>query len=382
MTGTIDDLYILKVAALATGGTITRNWFIYAPDTVAKSYIGGYVGIGQGTYANITSRITLPAAGTTVADGISWGDSANLYRSAANTLKTDGSLIVTGNVGINMVPTFKLDIAGSNMRINNGSTNYTLFDIVANSQTFRVGKEGTTPQSIMTGSLAGAGVLNVIDASALQLGTNNTAKVTILSDGNVGIGTTTPGARLHIADNNNGTKLSITGTESSHMGGVNYLMALIDGSSITHWSVGGSMYGLKIIGPNTVNNGAPYTSNYALYVQAGTTDVPATNPSYAAVFMNGNVGIGTASPGAKLDVRGFLSVTDTTSAPIKLSVTTANGTFWLRDDSDSSVELSLRANIGNPAWIAFTENSVGDRWLAGIKPGDGSFYFATGSPGS
>jgi hypothetical protein len=142
--GTIGSSYILKVDNdQISGGTVTRRWLFYAPDALAKSYIGGFIGLGSSSseHASITSRITLPAgtteadgllwgtdtnlyrsaanflksddslqlastatagrlnfntAGTTVADGLSWGDSANLYRSAANTVKTDGNLNVTG----------------------------------------------------------------------------------------------------------------------------------------------------------------------------------------------------------------------------------------------------------------------------------------------
>ena len=110
-TGTITNAYGVHVGVTQTGagsGVITTGYGVYIRDITAGTawgmyqvgatdfnYFGGYVGLGVNVTANIVSRLTLGAA-TNAAGGITWGTDTNLYRSAANTLKTDDNLIVAG----------------------------------------------------------------------------------------------------------------------------------------------------------------------------------------------------------------------------------------------------------------------------------------------
>jgi hypothetical protein len=117
-------------------------------------------------------------------------DDTNLYRSAANTLKTDDSFLVGGNVGIGTtVPTsgYKLDVAGS------------ILSSVAS---------GNTSVVVSTNNANGA--INAIAGQGLEIATDGTNKniafrngtstsMYIKNGGNVGIGTTSPGAKLSIA---------------------------------------------------------------------------------------------------------------------------------------------------------------------------------------
>jgi hypothetical protein len=79
--------------------------------------------LGLGTTSNINSVLTF-AAGTTAAGGILFGTDTNLYRSAADTLKTDDSVIVAGAEGIGAAPpaSDKFYIKGSS----NSTTTYAL----------------------------------------------------------------------------------------------------------------------------------------------------------------------------------------------------------------------------------------------------------------
>ena len=94
------------------------------------------------------------------------------------------------------------------------------------------------------------------------------SKMTIQSDGNVGIGTTSPGAKLHVNENVDNVGISIQ------------------------------------------NNARKYTVG----VRGDTSDVFSIVDDTAGAFRavidsSGNVGIGTASPGAKLDVNGVVILT-------------------------------------------------------------------------
>jgi hypothetical protein len=120
---------------------------LFQVDTVdGTAYFAGDVGIGTTAPVqdldvvgdiNATAQLFLPLSGST--GGIIMGGDANLYRSAANTLKTDDSMIVGGtwlnatgslnvtsnayfgSVGINMTsaPTRKLHLAGGNISLSN-----------------------------------------------------------------------------------------------------------------------------------------------------------------------------------------------------------------------------------------------------------------------
>jgi len=78
----------------------------------------------------------------------------------------------------------------------------------------------------------------------------------------------------------------------------------------------------------------------------------------------GNVGIGTSSPGSKLDVCG------------------ADGRIQSRVDSSDGSTINVRPNAGKCGWISYTEDAVADRWGIGVKNGDAKLYFASGNVGS
>jgi hypothetical protein len=77
----------------------------------------------------------------------------------------------------------------------------------------------------------------------------------------------------------------------------------------------------------------------------------------------GNVGIGTSSPGSKLDVCG------------------ADGRIQSRVDSSDGSTINVRPNAGKCGWISYTEDAVADRWGIGVKNGDAKLYFASGNVG-
>ncbi len=93
-TGTINTIYGVYIADMKVTG-VTTGYGVYQTSSTDLNYFNGKMILGSG--APTTSRVNL-ASGTTVADGILFGSDTNLYRSAANTLKTDDSLVVTGTV--------------------------------------------------------------------------------------------------------------------------------------------------------------------------------------------------------------------------------------------------------------------------------------------
>jgi hypothetical protein len=204
-------------------------------------------------------------------------EDTNLYRSAANTLKTDDSFLVGGNVGIGTtVPTsgYKLDVAGS------------ILSSVAS---------GNTSVVVSTNNANGA--INAIAGQGLEIATDGTNKniafrngtstsMYIKNGGNVGIGTTSPGAKLSIAAgasdaNTEQIRFNRTNDEFRY----NSIFSTISSSSST--------------------------AKISFGVHDGVTST--SQATVMSLLGNGNVGIGVTSPGAKLDV------SDGTIYSIKLS---------------------------------------------------------------
>lgn len=90
-------------AIYGTQSPAANHWFLYEQGG-AQSYLLGNLGLGQNVPANLTSRLNIgDDADVAPAGGMKFGATglSNLYRSAADTLRTDGNFIVGGNLIFN-----------------------------------------------------------------------------------------------------------------------------------------------------------------------------------------------------------------------------------------------------------------------------------------
>jgi len=175
-------------------------------------------------------------------------------------LHTDGILSTDADLGVGtQTPTFT---SGSGIEVQRTGTATLRLDSGSMATELRAYTDGT--------------FLGQLSASYLDLGTNNTTRVRITSDGNVGIGTTTPGSAF---------KLDVNGYIKA-----NSRVYVRDSTK-------------------TVEIGTDYIQSY---VTSGTGVNPIRfftgSTEKARIDGNGNVGVGTTSPQAKVHSKGEIRV--------------------------------------------------------------------------
>lgn len=254
----------------------------------AMSVTGGLTSLVDLTLSSIANA-------TTDTDRFIVSDSGAIkYRTGAQVLSDIGGQSaltnpITGTGTTNYVPKFTGTTSlGNSELITDGSGNLAVAQGNAPTQALNIYRAGSTQTVMAAGNsntglngtyfgvdVNGNGIINTTGGFANIFSTNGSERMRITSTGNVGIGTSSPGDALEVNGNvfANGFNSIGTLTRYNTLGGV-------------------SMVGLA---------GNPYAILQAYSDAGGTGKSLAINPS------GGNVGIGTNSPGYKLDVNGTIS---------------------------------------------------------------------------
>jgi hypothetical protein len=218
----------------------------------------------------------------------------NTFRFTNNTGGANGIYAFeNGSVGIGtLTPSQKLHVIGST-RVDNGG----LFLGGTSSIS------GNDPQIRRTNS-----------SNDVSISTGGSDRVTILGTGNVGIGTTSPGTKLHIFGPNI--------TTSSDTVAQSVLRLTRDITDPSFPDRKDSAVDFMLSRQQAVGNNLPYT-RFDIRL-SGTTDSSTPTLDVMSLLYNGNVGIGTTSPQAKLDVRNSLLVSHT---PATVDFESSTSTF-------------------------------------------------------
>ena len=371
-TGTASN--VTGTIAVANGGTGTATAF-----TAGSVVFAGASGVYSQDNANLfwdnandrlgiginTPTSKLEVAGTTtITNGlldlstgysIRWGGAASGIYSGAGT----ADMVFT---------------AGSSERMRvNGSTGN--LGVGTNSPDWNITAGGTTGANVAakdsTGAMimtvaSGAGYLTTNTANPMLFRTNNTERMRITSAGDVGIGTSSPVGRLGVDVGAAGAPQIVFGQSSDN-----------PFVTLNRWiGSGDSFYGVRLT--NSVGDFAISTA------PSGSQNGGQTFTERMRITSAGNVGIGTASPGAKLDVVGqaratTLYATSSTASSFVSRLTNQDFQIYATNgvstgnsgDIKGTIGLYYADNLANlNGGIQFTRGGAGtDGWMNFLTSG-------------
>ena len=361
---------------------------------------------GNSTYPLSISRASAGQLITTISDGYDASIARIDFKMRAGSAaeNTPLSILGSGNVGIGTTsPAVALQVqraSESEIRVTESATgnHLSLYQ-----------QAGTS--YLIAGKTTGTATQN------LQIYTGNSARMTILSTGNVGIGTTNPGAKLHAVETGASEALRIDGAGGGFAlvvsGGSSYKTSLKNASvGNTYASSAAPASGLIVegnVGIGTDNPGAKLdvagtilatgtitSSNGAggglrlgnsdYRIEGGTYfgDLRYTAPrhrwyegsSFVMTIDGGNVGIGATGPDAKLDVHNINGGNATTRAEMK-----AEAVLKLRPHTTNSTNMLFsQVNNGGGMGITVTNGSATANWDIALNPYGGNVGIGTDSP--
>lgn len=305
----------------------------------------------------------------------------SFYTAANNTTLTGTRRMfidASGNVGVGTTaPQSTLEVSGSS-NVMTTPTNLALYNLRLRAN----GPNGSTSSGIHFGEGTGGGAAiigyddGLLGKQGLRLygfdGTNMPLGMAIDSNGNVGIGTTSPSSRLHVAGTTSGASNPLVFAQEN------------PGSITSGWETklfGGGVNSQKHLYMGLLSNITAGTSalNY-FYVN---TDPANSNSAYLdpdmVITSGGNVGIGTIAPASQLHILSAAS----NHLTLETSGAAQTAAIKLKSPTRTFSMVSGGASSAAPnAWALFDDTAAAQRlsvdssgnftaWVSAFKPGGG-----------
>jgi hypothetical protein len=326
--GTTSPAYKLDVV-----GKIFSNTEIQASSAVINSS-GGYASFGSNS-------------------------GATPIRIGRDTTSNDIIINASGNVGIGTTaPGQKLSVEGGSIQLNanNAAANYYLYLNKKSGQDGGIlfNRDNANDWQLTNG--AGNG-----DLIFYSYGTASEAITFKRATGNVGIGTTTPSAKLQILKGSSGNVASFA---SGATGTGNYSGITLHSST----SSGDDWYGSEIRSINTNGNPSFLNPRLAFFTQDYSTYLPAGRTEKMSILGNGDVGINTTAPTQKLHIVGNARITGAIYDSFNLAgsagqvlSSTGTGTEWVTGGGGGGGSTIIVKDEGTTIGSSFTTlNFIGD----------------------
>lgn len=367
-------------STFTVGGTLTAQTLVVQTITSSIDYITGSTRFGSSPSNTHTFTGSIYTSGSLTITG-----STTILGSVSSTSNVNGASATFNGFGINQTPTS----AGT-------GANYVRFTNTGND--FYIGQEGSTAGGFFTGTVAYDNVIYV--GKPINFIISGGSKVYIDGSGNVGIGLTSPGAKLDVA--NGGIRITETGvssfTTTYSSGKAQFSMDSAGTDGFYFRTYTGGSYGDRLVikaagnvGIGTTNPDNTYQgltivgSNPSLRLKGDNTSawtwiefvnssgtnnfsmgVNQTQPLFGikagagmdsvnfSMNSSGNVGIGTTNPNGQLSGTKGLSIVDATNAALGLSNSTnhwlnylSGTTYRIWNNSVSeTMTITLAGNVG------------------------------------
>lgn len=202
---------------------------------------------------------------------------------------------------------------------------------------------------IPTGGTATGNGMYLPAANTLALSTNGTERVRVDSSGNLGVGRTPSGSAIVDVQNDANAIIRVRGGAGSNEGSAFYG---VSGSDTTRFAFGQVS---RILGGTPNDDAVVYAAGYLAFAAAGSES--------ARIASSGNLGIGTTSPGSRLDVQSASSANAYRVANIYNSAatgTTAGSNVLLRVASNGSGADSTLVLTDSTSTNGFISNNNGN----------------------